>query len=412
MKYIDELLQGHEVEWKPLGEVCEIKGRIGFRGYTRNDLVEQGEGAITLSPSNIINQQLSFENCSYISWAKYEESPEIKVEPYDVIFTKTASVGKTALVKTLPHEATINPQLVLLKRIKCKPAYLAYILQNDSFQQSVKQLTGQGSVPNVSQSALAKILIPLPPLSVQEEIVRILDKFTTLEAELEAELDCRKRQYEFYRNQLLSNDVLNGGDKKIKDVALIPLGNIGEVCMCKRILKQQTSEKGDVPFYKIGTFGKVPNSFISKELFYKYKEKYNYPVTGEVLISASGTIGRAVIYDGKEAYFQDSNIVWIKNDESQVLNKYLYYYYQIAKWNVAEGGTIQRLYNDNLRKTLIPIPYPSDRQKSLAEQHRIVSILDKFDTLTTSISEGLPKEIELRRKQYEYYREQLLSFRH
>lgn len=190
------------------------------------------------------------------------------------------------------------------------------------------------------------------------------------------------------------------------------MGHIGEVCMCKRILKQQTSEKGDVPFYKIGTFGKVPNSFISKELFNKYKEKYNYPVTGEVLISASGTIGRAVIYDGKEAYFQDSNIVWIKNDESQVLNKYLYYYYQIAKWNVAEGGTIQRLYNDNLRKTLIPIPYPSDRQKSLAEQHRIVSILDKFDTLVNSISEGLPKEIELRRKQYEYYREQLLSFRH
>lgn len=412
MKYIDELLKGHEVVWKPLGEVCEIKGRIGFRGYTRNDLVEQGEGAITLSPSNIINQQLSFENCSYISWAKYEESPEIKVEPYDVIFTKTASVGKTALVKTLPHEATINPQLVLLKRIKCKPAYLAYILQNDSFQQSVKQLTGQGSVPNVSQSALAKILIPLPPLSVQEEIVRILDKFTTLEAELEAELDCRKRQYEYYRNQLLSFDMLNRGGQRLNNVILIPLGNIGEVCMCKRILKQQTSEKGDVPFYKIGTFGKVPNSFISKELFYKYKEKYNYPVTGEVLISASGTIGRAVIYDGKEAYFQDSNIVWIKNDESQVLNKYLYYYYQIAKWNVAEGGTIQRLYNDNLRKTLIPIPYPSDRQKSLAEQHRIVSILDKFDTLTTSISEGLPKEIEFRRKQYEYYREQLLSFRH
>lgn len=412
MKYIDELLKGHEVVWKPLGEVCEIKGRIGFRGYTRNDLVEQGEGAITLSPSNIINQQLSFENCSYISWAKYEESPEIKVEPYDVIFTKTASVGKTALVKTLPHEATINPQLVLLKRIKCKPAYLAYILQNDSFQQSVKQLTGQGSVPNVSQSALAKILIPLPPLSVQEEIVRILDKFTTLEAELEAELDCRKRQYEYYRNQLLSFDMLNRGGQRLNNVILIPLGNIGEVCMCKRILKQQTSEKGDVPFYKIGTFGKVPNSFISKELFYKYKEKYNYPVTGEVLISASGTIGRAVIYDGKEAYFQDSNIVWIKNDERQVLNKYLYYYYQIAKWNVAEGGTIQRLYNDNLRKTLIPIPYPSDRQKSLAEQHRIVSILDKFDTLTTSISEGLPKEIEFRRKQYEYYREQLLSFRH
>ena len=133
---------------------------------------------------------------------------------------------------------------------------------------------------------------------------------------------------------------------------------------------------------------------------------------GDVLISASGTIGRAVIFDGKDAYFQDSNIVWIKNDESKVLNKYLYYYYQIAKWNVAEGGTIQRLYNDNLRKTLIPIPYSDDKQKSLSEQQRIVSILDKFDMLTTSISEGLPKEIELRRKQYEYYRDRLLSFKH
>ncbi len=213
MPFIERLLDGATVEWKPLGEVCEIKGRIGFRGYTRNDLVEKGEGAITLSPSNIINQQLSFENCSYISWIKYEESPEIKVELNDVIFTKTASVGKTALVKTLPQESTINPQLVLLKRIKCIPAYLAYILQNDSFQQSVKQLTGQGSVPNVPQSSLAKIPIPLPPFFVQEEIVRILDKFTTLEAELEAELDCRKRQYEYYRNQLLSFDKLNRGAK-------------------------------------------------------------------------------------------------------------------------------------------------------------------------------------------------------
>ena len=210
--FLERLLDGAEVEWKKLGEVCEIKGRIGFRGYTRNDLVEKGEGAITLSPSNIINQQLSFENCSYISWVKYEESPEIKVELNDVIFTKTASVGKTALVKTLPQEATINPQLVLLKRIKCIPDYLAYILQNDYFQQSVKQLTGQGSVPNVPQSSLAKILIPIPPLSVQRKLVEVLDKFT----ELEAELDCRKRQYEYYRNKLLAFDMLNTPPRKVK----------------------------------------------------------------------------------------------------------------------------------------------------------------------------------------------------
>lgn len=181
------------------------------------------------------------------------------------------------------------------------------------------------------------------------------------------------------------------------------LGEIGEVRMCKRIFKEQTSEIGEIPFYKIGTFGKTPNAYITRELFEEYKSKFSYPKKGDILISASGTIGRTVIFDGKDAYFQDSNIVWIENDEKKVLNKFLFYFYQITNWNVAQGGTIQRLYNDNLKKIKIPLP-------SLEEQRRIVNILDKFDTLTNSITEGLPKEIELRRKQYEYYREKLLSF--
>lgn len=181
------------------------------------------------------------------------------------------------------------------------------------------------------------------------------------------------------------------------------LGEIGEVRMCKRILKEQTADTGEIPFYKIGTFGKEANAFISRELFNEYKSKYSYPKKGNILISASGTIGRTVIFDGKDAYFQDSNIVWIENNESVVLDKFLFYLYQVIKWNIAEVGTIQRLYNDNLKKIKIPIPH-------IEEQKRIVEILDKFDTLTNSISEGLPKEIELRNKQYEYYREMLLGF--
>lgn len=128
------------------------------------------------------------------------------------------------------------------------------------------------------------------------------------------------------------------------------------------------------------------------------------------MISASGTIGRTVIFDGEDSYFQDSNIVWIDNNENVALNKFLFYYYTIAKWDAAEGGTIQRLYNDNLKKTIIPIPCPDNPEKSLAIQSEIVRILDAFSTLTHSISEGLPREIELRRKQYEYYRDLLLSF--
>lgn len=167
-------------------------------------------------------------------------------------------------------------------------------------------------------------------------------------------------------------------------------------------MKHQTSENGDVPFFKIGTFGAAPDAFIDRKLYEEYKSKYSFPKKGDILISAAGTIGRAVIFDGKDAYFQDSNIVWIDNDESILINKYLFYLYSIIDWKT-EGGTIKRLYNGNLKATKIAIP-------PLAEQERIVSILDRFEALTTDLQSGLPAEIEARRKQYEYYREQLLTF--
>ena len=105
--------------------------------------------------------------------------------------------------------------------------------------------------------------------------------------------------------------------------AKIPLSDVGPVCMCKRIMKAQTAPSGAVPFYKIGTFGKTADAFISNELFDEYRKKYNFPSKGTVLISAAGTIGRTVVYNGEPAYFQDSNIVWIDNNETLVTNKYL-----------------------------------------------------------------------------------------
>lgn len=168
-------------------------------------------------------------------------------------------------------------------------------------------------------------------------------------------------------------------------------------------MKNQTNTTSGVPFYKIGTFGKVADAYISNELYEYYKNKYSYPKKGDILMSASGTIGKTVIFDGKPSYFQDSNIVWINNDESKALNKYLYYYYQIIDWKT-EGGTIKRLYNNNLAKTEIPIP-------SLSEQERIVEILDRFERLTTDLQSGIPAEIKARQQQYEYYRNRLLTFK-
>lgn len=167
-------------------------------------------------------------------------------------------------------------------------------------------------------------------------------------------------------------------------------------------MKDQTSTIGDVPFYKIGTFGKMPDAYISRALFEEFKRKYNYPKKGDVLISCSGTIGKTVIFDGEDAYFQDSNIVWIDNDESIALNKYLYYVYQLKPFKVSTGGTIVRLYNEGIEKAEIPVP-------PLDVQERLVNVLDNFESICADLKIGLPAEIEARQKQYEYYREKLLT---
>ncbi|WP_100999384.1 restriction endonuclease subunit S [Helicobacter pylori] len=153
----------------------------------------------------------------------------------------------------------------------------------------------------------------------------------------------------------------------------VRLGDIGKPCMCKRVMKHQTTRYGEIPFYKIGTFGNTADAFISKKLFLEYKTKYSFPKKGDILISASGTIGRAVIYDGKPAYFQDSNIVWIDNDETLVKNDFLFYAYSNVKWNT-EHTTILRLYNDNFKNTLIPLP-PLNEQIAIAD---ILSGLDNY----------------------------------
>ena len=298
--------------------------------------------------------------------------------------------------------------------------YVYYMLEKNAtyFQNKAKT----GKLPQISIVDTENYEIPVPPLEIQNEIVKLLDNFTELTAELTAELTLRKKQYNFYRDSLLNfvrvDDTIVQTDRQTdrqvqriskfgrriqKDVVWRTLGDIGTVCMCKRILKQQTNTESGIPFYKIGTFGKTADSYISEELFAEYKAKYSYPRKGEILISAAGTIGRSVIYDGSPAYFQDSNIVWIANDESVVLNRYLYYFYSLFPWRVAEGGTVARLYNDQIQRTEIPVP-------PLEVQQKIVSILDRFDALCNDLTNGLPAEIAARKKQYEYYRDKLLTF--
>ena len=161
------------------------------------------------------------------------------------------------------------------------------------------------------------------------------------------------------------------------------LGEMGSVSMCRRIFKEQTSETGDIPFYKIGTFGADPDAFISRELFEEYKSKYPYPQKGDILISASGSIGRTVEFAGNNEYFQDSNIVWLNHDE-RLSNPFLKCFYSVVKWAGIEGSTIKRLYNDNILNTVICMP-------SVPEQKRIGLFFENLDNLITLHQRELEK---------------------
>ncbi|WP_443090997.1 restriction endonuclease subunit S [Basfia succiniciproducens] len=165
----------------------------------------------------------------------------------------------------------------------------------------------------------------------------------------------------------------------------LTLGEIGNVLMCKRILKEQTNSNGDIPFFKISTFGDKADTFISREIYEEYKQKFSYPKKGDVLISAAGTIGKTVIFDGQESYFQDSNIVWLDNDETIVLNSYLYYFYQTKPWITTNGSIISRLYNNDIKSIKIQYP-PLQTQQKIAHT---LSILDRKIALNRQINAKL-----------------------
>lgn len=172
---MEDLLKPKE-GWKmvKLGECCTIHGRIGFRGYTTDDLVEKGYGAITFSPSDIHNFKLCYDDCDYITWKKYEESPEIKVFNGDILFCKTASIGKCAYVEGLKEKATINPQFVVLKNFQCDSKFLFYKLISYGFQTQVQGITGGSTIKTMSQEKLSLEEITIPDLAAQRRIAAIL----------------------------------------------------------------------------------------------------------------------------------------------------------------------------------------------------------------------------------------------
>ena len=262
-------------------------------------------------------------------------------------------------------------------------------------------------------SFLKKTSIPIPPLPIQQEIVNILDKFTSLEAELEAELEARRTQYEYYRNQLLTATEVNG--KWLmngKEVEWKTLGEVGEFIRGNGLQKKDFTESGVgcIHYGQIytyyGTFTHKTKSFVLPEFAKKLKKANK----GDLIIATTSEnvedVCKTVVWLGDEEIAISGETYIYKHTLN---SKYVAYHLQtpmfldFKKQNIT-GTKVIRVHGDKLKKFRIPIP-------PLQEQERIVEILDKFDALVNDISEGLPAEMEARRKQYEYYREKLLTFK-
>ena len=354
-----------------LSRVCKIFGRIGYRGYSTADIVTPENGAISISPTNIINGQMDYTKCTYISWHKYNESPEIKIYNGDILIVKTGSTyGKSALVKSLAQKATINPQIVVLKDINIDNVFLSYVCLTPQFLEQVESVIVGGAIPTLSQKKMGQFIIPQLCIKEQKKIASALTSIDNLLLSLDKLIEKKRLIKQGTMQELLT------GKKRLLGFAgewvEKRLGEIGVLAMCKRVFQEETSEKGDVPFYKIGTFGHQADAYISVDKYEQLKRLYRFPKKGDILISAAGTIGRTVIYDGKPAYFQDSNIIWLNHNEKQIINKFLYYIYKRVKWNT-ENTTIARLYNDNFNNMTIRFPM------SIEEQRAITSALTSMD---------------------------------
>ena len=245
--------------------------------------------------------------------------------------------------------------------------YFFYYFSTKFYDRAMK-MTAKATVDSVRLEMISEMDIKKPPqISEQKQIAEFFTSIDHLITLHQRKCALLFSSFQALISMMFTTSTFSWEQRK--------LGEIGSVSMCRRIFKEQTSETGDIPFYKIGTFGAEPDAFISRELFEEYKSKYPYPKKGDILISASGSIGRTVEFAGNNEYFQDSNIVWLSHDE-RLSNSFLKCFYSVVKWAGIEGSTIKRLYNDNILNTVICMP-------SVPEQERIGLFFENLDNLIT-----------------------------
>lgn len=408
MSYLDTLLQGVEVEWKTLGEVAELYG--GLTGKSKSDF-EKGNAKFISYKNIFFNIEVNHDILERVKISESENQHLVKFG--DVLFTGSSETSQevgmsSAVTKDFEEPVYLNSfsfGVRFKENIQLIPEFSKYLFRSNLMRAEISKTASGVTRYNVSKARFTKILIPIPPLSVQKEIVRILDSFTQLTAELTAELTARKKQYNYYRETLL-----NFEDKQVEWKTLGD-ESVGKFYRGGGLQKKDftASGVGCIHYGQIytfyGTYTNQTKSFVSID----FAKKARMAKYGDLIIATTSEndedVCKAVAWLGIEEIAVSSDACFYRHNFNP---KYVAYYFQSEQFKKQKkayitGTKVRRVNADDLAKINIPIP-------SLEEQARIVAILDKFDTLTTSISEGLPKEIELRKKQYEYYRDALLSF--
>ncbi|ENK5107932.1 restriction endonuclease subunit S [Klebsiella pneumoniae] len=393
LNYLEKLLDGAEVEWKSLSELASLRrGRVMSKGYFVDNIGEYPVYSSQTANSGMIGSIDTFDfDGEFVSWT-----------------TDGANAG-TVFYRT--GKFSITNVCGLIKINDNSPLNYKYLFYWLSIEAKSHVYSGMGN-PKLMSHQVEKIPVPIPcpnnpekSLAIQSKIVRILDKFTALTAELTAELNIRKKQYNYYRDQLFSFNT--------EDVPHLPMGqkDIGEFIRGGTFQKKDFIDAGVgcIHYGQIytyyGTYTEKTKTYISTALAKKCKKAQK----GDLIIATTSEndedVCKAVAWLGSEDIAVNSDACIYKHNLNP---KYVSYFFQTEQFQNQKrqyitGAKVRRVNADNLSKILIPVP-------SMEIQERIVSILDKFDTLTNSITEGLPREIELRQKQYEYYRDLLFSF--
>lgn len=339
------------MEWKDvrLGDVCEIYGRIGFRGYTTNDLVDTPkEGAISLSPKNIINGELNLDQCTYIKWDKYYESPEIMINPNEIIITKTgSSVGRTTFVRRVDHPMTLNPQLVVLKNISENAEFLSYYIKSALFQSVLKSIVVGSAIPTLSQKNLANLKINVPKeVDDQRRIASILsslDRKIELNNKINADLE--EMAQAIFKNWFVDFEPFKDGKFVDSELGMIPEGwKVGRADDFYQINIGKTPPRKEHQWFSTNPADKIwvsianmGNSgiFISDSSEYLTKEavdRHNIIMVprNTILLSFKLTVGRVAIAD-KELTTNEAIARFILSDDKYM--EYLYLYLKKYDYN-------------------------------------------------------------------------------